>query len=173
MDMVRSTTKDTKEIGCVLASDGSYGTSRGGIYSAAVNGDSADLKVENAFWGSAEDYELLKAYETRGLPMTSQPNVLQDAINTYGSMAQEEMAIEEMSELMKAILKLHRARDCEAYTKAMENIDEEMADVVIMLTQLLILYDNRDAVQRVIEEKVDRLASRLKNDKAARNTAKK
>lgn len=88
-------------------------------------------------------------------------------------MTQEEVQIEKMSELIKAILKLHRAKDRETYTQAIQNIDGEMTDVVIMLTKLFILYNNREAVQRVIEEKVNRLASRLRNDKTAQNIAEK
>lgn len=61
-------------------------------------------------WGAAELREWLKAYETHGLPTTMRPEVLQQAIDTYGSHAQEEMAIEEMSELTKAIVKRHRLR---------------------------------------------------------------
>ena len=53
------------------------------------------------------------------------PEVLQQAIDTYGSRAQEEMAIEEMSELTKAIVKRHRAKDKPSYDKAMSNIRKE------------------------------------------------
>ena len=89
------------------------------------------------------------------------PEVLQQAIDTYGSRAQEEMAIEEMSELTKAIVKRHRAKDKPSYDRAMNNIAEEMADVIIMLTQLLMFYRNRKDVQRAVDEKVKRLAGRL------------
>lgn len=78
-------------------------------------------------WGAAELREWLKAYETHGLPTTMRPEVLQQAIDTYGSHAQEEMAIEEMSELTKAIVKRHRAADKPSYDKAMSGIAEEMA----------------------------------------------
>lgn len=78
-------------------------------------------------WGAAELREWLKAYETHALPTTMRPEVLQQAIDTYGSGAQEEMAIEEMSELTKAIVKRHRAKDKPSYDKAMSNIAEEMA----------------------------------------------
>lgn len=76
-------------------------------------------------WGAAELREWLKAYETHALPTTMQPEVLQQAIDTYGSRAQEEMAIEEMSELTKAIVKRHRAKDKPSYDKAMSNIRKE------------------------------------------------
>lgn len=111
-------------------------------------------------WGAAELREWLKAYETHGLPTTMHPEVLQQAIDTYGSRAQEEMAIEEMAELTKAIVKRHRAKDKASYDKAMSSIAEEMADVIIMLTQLLMFYGNRKDVQKAIDEKVKRLAGR-------------
>ena len=117
-------------------------------------------------WGAAELREWLKAYETHGLPTTMRPEVLQQAIDTYGSHAQEEMAIEEMSELTKAIVKRHRAVDKPSYDKAMSGIAEEMADVIIMLTQLLMFYGNRKEVQRAVDEKVKRLAGRLESERA-------
>jgi NTP pyrophosphatase (non-canonical NTP hydrolase) len=117
-------------------------------------------------WGAAELREWLKAYETHALPTTMRPEVLQQAIDTYGSRAQEEMAIEEMSELTKAIVKRHRAKDAASYNKAMSNIAEEMADVIIMLTQLLMFYRNRKDVQRAVDEKVKRLAGRLESERA-------
>lgn len=114
-----------------------------------------------ALWGMAEVREWLKAYETHGLPTTMRPEVLQQAIDTYGSRAQEEMAIEEMAELTKAIVKRHRAGDKDSYERAMQSITEEMADVIIMLTQLLMFYGNRKDVQQAVDEKVKRLAGRL------------
>lgn len=75
------------------------------------------------------------------------------------------MAIEEMSELTKALLKYRRkeaqgSKDLEA---ARENILEEVADVIIMLTQLIMIYGGRDLVQETIENKVDRQIKRLAN----------
>lgn len=122
-------------------------------------------------WGAAELREWLKAYETHGLPTTMRPEVLRQAIDTYGSLAQEEMAIEEMSELTKAIVKRHRARDKDSYQQAMSNITEEMADVIIMLTQLLMFYRNRKEVQQAVDEKVKRLAGRLESERAELHSA--
>lgn len=114
-----------------------------------------------ALWGMAEVREWLKTYETTGLPTTMRPEVLQQAIQSYGSLAQTDMVLEEMSELTKAILKLRRASDGESCQRAKENVYEEMADVIIMLTQLLMMMGGREAVQKAIDEKVKRLASRL------------
>lgn len=115
-------------------------------------------------WGAAELREWLKAYETHGLPTTIWPEVLQNAVDTYGKEAQVDIAIEEMSELIKALLKNRRAEhspEAWDYEKTRQNIFEEIADVVIMLTQLLMIFGGRDAVQKAINEKVERLATRL------------
>lgn len=117
-----------------------------------------------ALWGMADVREWLKAYETHGLPTTMQPEVLQNAVDTYGKEAQVDVAIEEMSELIKALLKNRRAEHSPGawdYEKTQQNIFEEIADVVIMLTQLLVIFDGRDAVQKAIDAKVERLSTRL------------
>lgn len=124
-----------------------------------------------ALWGMAEVREWLKDYETSGLPTTSRPEVLERAVKTYGSLAQTDMVLEEMSELTKALLKLRRTHDAENYGKAKENVYEEMADVIIMLTQLLMIMGGRNEVQKAIDEKVKRLDTRLEAAQQAGDTA--
>jgi NTP pyrophosphatase (non-canonical NTP hydrolase) len=77
------------------------------------------------------------------------------AVNTFGDRNQEDVAIEEMSELTKAIIK-HRRYNTEE-TKA--NIREEIADVFIMLVQLIIIHGFDESI---IKQKIDRLKNRLK-----------
>lgn len=116
-----------------------------------------------ALYGMADVRAWLERYETTGLPTTNRPEVLQECVATYGAEAQVDMAVEEMSELTKALLKYRRkaaqgSKDLEA---ARENILEEVADVIIMLTQLIMIYGGRDFVQETIENKVDRQIKRL------------
>lgn len=118
-----------------------------------------------ALFGMADVRAWLERYETTGLPTTNRPEVLQECVNTYGAEAQVDMAVEEMSELTKALLKYRRkeaqgSKDLEAVR---ENILEEVADVIIMLTQLIMIYGGRDLVQETIENKVDRQIKRLAN----------
>lgn len=118
-----------------------------------------------ALFGMADVRAWLERYETTGLPTTNRPEVLQECVNTYGAEAQVDMAVEEMSELTKALLKYRSkaaqgSKDLEA---ARENILEEVADVIIMLTQLIMIYGGRDLVQETIENKVDRQIKRLAN----------
>lgn len=92
--------------------------------------------------------------------------VLQKAILTYGKESQVDMAIEEMSELTKALLK-ERRNEKEQVTKSapplqyITNIIEEIADVEIMLEQLKMLFDCGGQVDRVKDYKIERLKERL------------
>lgn len=82
------------------------------------------------------------------------------AIETYGVKNQEDIAIEEMSELIKAILKNRRYSSLETR----ENIREEIADVMIMLAQLISIYavPGETIILDTITEKLNRLDKRLR-----------
>lgn len=79
-------------------------------------------------------------------------------INTYGTCSQQDIAIEEMSELQKAILK-HRRNPSE---KTRKDIIDEIADVSIMLEQLKIIYSCHKDVEERVEYKIDRQINRIK-----------
>ena len=116
-----------------------------------------------ALVGMAENRERLKIYETTGLPTTACPEVLQECIDTYGADKQIDRTIEELSELAKALLK-HRQLEGENanptsaadLVKARTDILERTADVIIMLTQIIMIFGDRDFVERIIESKVYR-----------------
>lgn len=67
-------------------------------------------------------------------------NIESNAVETYGSIGQLIVAIEEMSELTKELTKFLRGNTGNVNR---EHIAEEMADVYIMLEQLLIIFDNK------------------------------
>lgn len=116
-----------------------------------------------ALVGMAESRERLKIYETTGLPTTAYPEVLQECIDTYGADKQIDQTIKELSELTKALLK-HRHLDGENVNptsatdlvKARTDILERTADVIIMLTQIIMIFGDRDFIERIIESKVYR-----------------
>lgn len=84
-------------------------------------------------------------------------------IFNYGVPAQVDMAIEEMSELTKALLKFRRCgvgKNCVEYY---DNVIEEIADVKIMIRQLELMYQCEKEVDEWIERKVERQIERLKN----------
>lgn len=87
----------------------------------------------------------------------SDREVLQAAIRCWGGRVQEAIAIEEMSELTKALCKTwrHGIQD-----KSMDAVIEEIADVQIMLWQLAELY-GRGAVHHAIVLKMERLKERV------------
>lgn len=99
--------------------------------------------------------------------------VLQEAIDHYGEENQLDMAIEEMSELTKAICKYKRAvkereRDiCHSTAKdvifAKGDIVEEIADVYIMLEQLTVIFNCKESVSAIASEKIRRLKARINN----------
>jgi NTP pyrophosphatase (non-canonical NTP hydrolase) len=81
---------------------------------------------------------------------------LEKAIETYGKDMQLNVAIEELSELIKEICKHKRG------SENRDAIIEEMADVNIMLSQLQIIFNIRtgEIASKVIE-KMERLEKRL------------
>ena len=85
---------------------------------------------------------------------------LERAIETYGKDMQLNVAIEELSELIKEICKHKRGADNR------EAIIEEMADCYIMLDQLEIIFDidNECELWAKMIEKLDRLEKRLEED---------
>lgn len=74
------------------------------------------------------------------------------------------MAIEEMSELTKALLKYRRAKGKTAdieHGRLRSNIIEEAADVLIMVVQILMIFDKDSECQAEVDYKVNRLYERL------------
>ena len=74
------------------------------------------------------------------------------AIGNYGEAAQQIVAMEECSELIQAISKKLRGRET--------NIEEEIADVEIMLEQLKLMC-NEKLVDDIKKSKLKRLEQRL------------
>ena len=85
-----------------------------------------------------------------------QKNIMQNAVRKYGVDAQDDIAIEEMSELTKAIIKNRRYKTF----ATLENLYEELADVYIMLEQIMMSLD-KDRVQSYVNSKLERLNERL------------
>ena len=82
--------------------------------------------------------------------------VLKRALETWGEQAQMMMVVEEMSELMKEILKnVNRKKDNIA------EIIEETADVEIMLEQLKENYHIAEKVEAYKAEKIKLIERRL------------
>lgn len=87
---------------------------------------------------------------------TNQINVMIDALEHYGNNPQVDIAIEEMSELIKELLKNRRGEE----NRSM--IADEMADVYIMLEQLKFIFGINETELKVNAEfKIQRLKNRI------------
>lgn len=78
-------------------------------------------------------------------------------INCHGTKMQEDVAIEEMAELQKAIIKHRRY----AGEETMAEIIDELADVEIMIEQLKIIYSCKKEVENRIDYKINRQIKRI------------
>ena len=85
--------------------------------------------------------------------------ICQAALETFGKELQVTMAIEEMSELTKELCKNSRGQENTTH------IAEEIADVEIMLQQMVMLFDCAGQVETFRRYKLERLAGRIKEVK--------
>lgn len=93
----------------------------------------------------------------------------QETMDRYGIEKQSLVAMEELSEMQKAISKL--VRNPEEKTKPLEfkglrnNLIEEMADVLICMDQLIEYYQIQGIeIQDIIQAKQERQAKRLEEE---------
>lgn len=84
-------------------------------------------------------------------------------IGFYGPDAQSMVHMEECAELIQAVSKMRRMRNADRDdSEAYENLVEEMADVLICIAQLQLMYDIPDhAIQGVIYSKCARQGARI------------
>ncbi len=104
----------------------------------------------------------------REMTMEREARILEGAVEKYGAAAQTDVAIEEMAELTKALLKWRRAatidgelpRDCAlaCLTEKRDAVLEEMADVQIMLNQMALIYGDFNEQEIA---KLERLEAKL------------
>ena len=82
-------------------------------------------------------------------------SILRAAVEYYGADAQQKMLLEEMSELQKEICKHWRGQD------NVQKIAEEIADVLIVIDQMLIIFDCSAMMQSYRAGKIERLRERM------------
>jgi len=89
----------------------------------------------------------------------------------YGLDIQEQQLIEEMAELTQAICKDKRSRGqgqeiggTWLYSNIKKNLIEELADVKLVLSQVIYLLDCEDQVTNVMNEKIERTMNRIGDD---------
>lgn len=79
---------------------------------------------------------------------------IKSAVEKWGKESQVDMAVEEMSELIKALLKERRNDGGADKSVKLGHVAEKMADVFIILNQLIIIFNNKDKVQECIQYKI-------------------
>lgn len=87
---------------------------------------------------------------------SGQRSIMAELINYYGHESQKMMLLEEMSELQKEICKDMR------YDPDLEAITEEVADVLIMLEQIQMMYHiSETRLHAITNEKLHRQLRRI------------
>ncbi len=82
-------------------------------------------------------------------------------LETWGVEMQSVMAIEEMSELTKAICKNKRCAEIEGdKQKALENLKEEIADVLNTAEQLEYFYGEEE-IEKIRRQKIERTLKKI------------
>ena len=91
--------------------------------------------------------------------MSDEIEIMRSAIGKNGRAMQTVVAIEEMSELQKELSKFIRGKGNR------ENLIEEMADVLIMITQIQLMYHiPDDDVEKAMHFKLNRLKERTQDE---------
>jgi len=113
------------------------------------------LTFDGVLHNIAEHLKRLKVLEELEAQEKADQALLRRALDTFGAEAQTRMVFEEMSELQKELCKHSRGRNNTV------EIAEEIADVQIMLEQMVILHDCAEDVKQFRSAKLNRLAEKL------------
>lgn len=141
------------------------------IYIKSLEGVSARIRFQGQKSTRKGDIEMqgkfLRLY--RGFIQEIDARVNDETMDRYGIERQSLVAMEELSELQKAISKL--VRNPEEKTKPLEfkglrhNLIEEMADVIICMDQLKEFYGiDHSEIQSIIDSKQTRQRKRLEEE---------
>lgn len=93
------------------------------------------------------------------IPYTQRESLYKAAIKKWGTTSQLYVAIEEMSEVIKALTKF--MRDPDNNDNYLPSIVEEVADATIMLEQLRLIFGINEQVCEAMDAKVMRLKGRV------------
>lgn len=141
------------------------------IYIKSLEGVSERIRFQGQKSTRKGDTEMernhIRTY--RGFMVEIDARVNQETMDRYGIQNQSLVAMEELSELQKAVSKL--VRYPEERTKPFDfkglrnNLIEEMADVLICMDQLIEYYQiERPEIQELIQAKQERQAKRLEEE---------
>lgn len=141
------------------------------IYIKSLKGVSERIRFQDQKSTRKGDTEMsiIVAKNENLIHHTFNKQINNETMDRYGIERQSLVAMEELSELQKAISKL--VRNPEERTKPLEfkglrhNLIEEMADVLICMDQLINFYKiDRSEIQDTIQAKQKRQAKRLEEE---------
>lgn len=141
------------------------------IYIKSLEGVSERIRFQGQKSNRKGDTEMsiIVAKNENLIHHTFDKQIIEETLDRYGIEKQSLVAMEELSELQKAISKL--VRNPEEKTKPLEfkglknNLIEEMADVLICMDQLIEFYHiQRLDIQELIQAKQERQAKRLEEE---------
>lgn len=141
------------------------------IYIKSLEGVSARIRFQGQKSTRKGDTEMsiIVAKNENLIHHTFNKQINNETMDRYGIERQSLVAMEELSELQKAISKL--VRNPKEKTKPLEfkglknNLIEEMADVLICMDQLINFYKiDRSEIQELIQAKQERQAKRLEEE---------
>lgn len=93
--------------------------------------------------------------------MSEEIEIMRSAIRKNGKVMQTVVAIEELSELQKELSKFIRGKGNR------DNLIEEVADVLIMITQIQIMFAlPDDEIKEVVDFKIKRLKERMEQNES-------
>ena len=82
-------------------------------------------------------------------------------LETWGVDIQSQMAVEEMGELIKAICKYNRKKQCDELTEEIKyNLKEEIADVLNTVEQLELVFGVQE-IESIRKQKIDRTLKKI------------
>lgn len=79
----------------------------------------------------------------------------------YGFNSQSQVFIEEMSELTKALCKYNRATDIVDKEQFWNEIEEELADVLVLAGQFCEVWADKDNIEAIAKAKIERQLTRI------------
>lgn len=94
---------------------------------------------------------------------------IKEIADKYGMFAQIGQTTEECAELIQSLNKYKRVLHVGqatniSETEAIDNICEEIADVSIMIEQMIYLFGVEDTVQEIYEKKLERTYERMESE---------
>lgn len=132
-----------------------------------VNDNDGYAEQQDVIQYLTEYNTLLKKQNSGHIIENPMPDVTDQLIKTYGEQYQIDRFIEETSELIKVLLKRRRTdlpEDRFDELRINANIQEEIADTLITLSQVIKIYGDEERIREIMKLKIERARAELKKN---------